>query len=176
MSSYSPGCACTASLRGTELDPGLVAMATTGTNHGWGAESRSRELQVTARSGIGVLMADGAKETPAVVRGKTWHRGGSDWEREARANQGSAAGTTQAVAAPAKLGSSRLGVRQQRSRATGAPKVGYSSARRRHRAAAQGTGALRRLRRWCAMNGMKMRGGGGGGGGGGALFINPFGS
>ena len=39
-----------------------------------------------------MLMAEGAKETPAVVRGKTWHRGGSDWEREARAKQGSAAG------------------------------------------------------------------------------------
>ena len=31
-----------------------VAMATTGTNHGWGAESRSRELLVTAGSGKGL--------------------------------------------------------------------------------------------------------------------------
>ena len=89
MSICSPGCACTVSLRGTELDPGPVTMGSTGTNHGWGAESRSRELKVTAGSGTGVLMADGAKETLTAVRGRTWHRGGSEWEREARANQGS---------------------------------------------------------------------------------------
>ena len=88
MSSCSPGCACTVSLKGAELDPGPVAMATTGTNHGWGAGSRSRELQVTAGSGTDMLMANRAKETPATVRGKTWHRGGSDWGREASAKQG----------------------------------------------------------------------------------------
>ena len=38
-----------------------------------------------------MLMADGAKETPATVRGRTWHRGGSDWERETCMNQGSTA-------------------------------------------------------------------------------------
>ena len=48
---------------------------------------------MTVGSGTGVLMADGAKETSAVVRGKTWHRGGSDWEPKARAKQGSAAGS-----------------------------------------------------------------------------------
>ena len=78
MSIYSPGCACTVSLRGTELDPGPVTMASMGTNHGWGAESHNRELQVTAGSGTGVLMADGAKETPTAVRGRTCHRGDSD--------------------------------------------------------------------------------------------------
>ena len=41
-----------------------------------------------AGSGTDVLMADGTKETPAAVRGRTWHRGGSDWEQEARGNQG----------------------------------------------------------------------------------------
>ena len=83
MSICSPGCACTVFLRGTELDPGPVMMASTGTNHGWGAESRSTELQVTDGSGNGVLMADGAKETLAAVRGRTLHRGGADLEREA---------------------------------------------------------------------------------------------
>ena len=67
----SPGCACTVSLRGTELDPGPVPMGSTGTNHGWGAESRSRELQVTVGSCTGLLMDDGAKETPAAVRDRT---------------------------------------------------------------------------------------------------------
>ena len=89
MSSCSSGCDCTASLRGTELDPWPVTMAPRGTKHGWGAESRKRELQVMIESGSGVLMADGAKETPAAVRVRTWHRGRSDWEREAHANQGS---------------------------------------------------------------------------------------
>ena len=42
-----------------------------------------------AGSGTSVLMAERAKETPAAVRGRTWHRGGFDWEREARVNQGS---------------------------------------------------------------------------------------
>ena len=36
MSLCSPGCACTVSLRGAELDPGPVAMATMGTNHSCG--------------------------------------------------------------------------------------------------------------------------------------------
>ena len=67
----SPGCACTVSLRGTELNPGPVTMGFTGTNHGWGAESRSRELQVTAGSCTGVLMANGAKETSTAVRDRT---------------------------------------------------------------------------------------------------------
>ena len=93
MSICSSGCACTVSLRGIELDPGPVAMATTGTNHGWGAKSCSKELKVTAKSGIGVLMADGANKTPAAMPDKTWHRGGSDSEREACAKHGSAAGS-----------------------------------------------------------------------------------
>ena len=38
----------------SELDPGPVAMATMGTNLGWGAESRSRELLVTAGNGKGL--------------------------------------------------------------------------------------------------------------------------
>ena len=33
MSSCSPGCACTVSLRGTELDPGPVTMGSAGTSH-----------------------------------------------------------------------------------------------------------------------------------------------
>ena len=33
MSSCSPGCASTLSLRGTELDPGPVTMGSAGTNH-----------------------------------------------------------------------------------------------------------------------------------------------
>ena len=81
MSSCSPGCASTISLRGTKLDPGPVTIGSTGTNHGWEAESRSRELQVTVGGGTGVLVAVGAKETPAAVHGKAWHRGGSDWEQ-----------------------------------------------------------------------------------------------
>ena len=74
MSSCRPGCACIVSLKDAKLDPRPVAMAstaTTGTNRRWGAESRSRELQVTVGSGTGVLMVDGAKETPAAVRCKT---------------------------------------------------------------------------------------------------------
>ena len=78
MSSCSPGCACIVSLRGTELDPGPIKMGSTGTNHGWEAESRSRELQVMAGGGTGVLVAVGAKETTTAVRGRAWHRGGSD--------------------------------------------------------------------------------------------------
>ena len=80
MSSCSPGCASTISLKGTELDPGPVTMGSTGTNHGWGAELRSRELQVTAGGGTSVLVAVRAKETPAAVSGRAWNRGGSDWE------------------------------------------------------------------------------------------------
>ena len=56
--------------QGIELDPGSVMMGSTGTNHGWEAESSSRELQVTAGGGTGVLVAVGAKETPAAVRCK----------------------------------------------------------------------------------------------------------
>ena len=85
MSICNPRCACNVSLRGTELDPGPITMASTGMNRGWGAESSSRELQLTVGSGIGVLMADGAKETPTAVRCRTWHRGGSDLEQEAHA-------------------------------------------------------------------------------------------
>ena len=71
----------------------------------------------------------------------------------------------QAATAPAKLGSSRLGLRQHRSRAIGAPAVGCLGAQRLCRAGTQGMGALRRLRRWCERNGMKIRGKRGGGGG-----------
>ena len=81
MSSCSPGCSCTVSLRGNELDPRPVTIGSTGTNHGWEAESCSRELPMTARGGIGVLVAIGAKETPTAMRGRAWHKGGSDWER-----------------------------------------------------------------------------------------------
>ena len=56
-------------------------MGSTGTNHGWEAESRSRELQVTDGGGTSVLVAVGDKETPAAMRGRAWHRGGSNWER-----------------------------------------------------------------------------------------------
>ena len=73
MSIYSPGCAGTVSLRGTEPDTGPVTMASTGTNHGWELNHTKRELKVTA------------------VRSRTWYSGGSDWEREARSSQGSSA-------------------------------------------------------------------------------------
>ena len=75
-------------------------------------------------------MADGAKETPAAVRGRTWHRGGSEWEREARANQDSTARDCgSGAAAPKGEGSSGSGLLQQ--------------VRRRCRARMQGTeGAL----------------------------------
>ena len=63
------GSASTVSLRGTELDPGPVAMATTGTNHGWEAESR-RELLMTAESGKGLWCR--TRPCGALGDGKLW--------------------------------------------------------------------------------------------------------
>ena len=96
-----------------------------------------------------MLMADGAKETPAAVRGRTWHRGGSAWEREARANQGSTAWDCGSGAR--RLQQVRL--RERAAPAGAAQAAGYSGARRRCRAGMQGTGGGSRL--WGGVKGME---------------------
>ena len=111
-------------------------------------------------------MADGAKETPAAVRGRTWHRGDSDWEWEALANQGS---TTRDCCSggggSGRRGSGEAGLEDRCGSGSGllwrvAANAGHG----------RGLSVLGRLRRRCERNGMKMRRGGGGGGGGGTFY------
>ena len=99
MSSCSPGCACTVSLRGTELDPGPVTMGSVGTNHdGSSGKVQGRQGTVVQGSALwcarqrwtparrGVCEAGlggrGVAHAAAVGSGRraarTWHRGGSD--------------------------------------------------------------------------------------------------
>ena len=112
-----------------------------------------------AGSGTDVLMANGANETPTAVRRRTWHRGGSDWEREVRANQGL---TTRDCGSGGGGGSSRRGSGE----AGLGDRCGLGSGLLRRATVVQGRNArhwrglstLGQLRRRCERNGMKTWG------------------
>ena len=79
MSSYSPRCASTLSLKGTELDPRPVTMGSVGTNHGgssgvWQGCWRRQEAEqgpATARN-RGKLSSAGMLATTTARQ--WWHR------------------------------------------------------------------------------------------------------
>ena len=58
MSICSPGSSCIVSLKGTEPDPGLVTMTSTGTNHGCGLVVRQRQSR--ARRSVGLMASSGS--------------------------------------------------------------------------------------------------------------------